>query len=74
MGNRKTKVINVDTLNKYVDLDRYPIYDLDCSAGQALIARARQKMQSSPLSPFPAKSAIKAAECISNRIVKWSRI
>ena len=49
MENRKTSVIDVDAINKYIDLNRYPIHDLDCGAGQALIARARQMMQSETL-------------------------
>lgn len=49
MRNRKANLTSVDSLDKYIDLDRYPIHDLDSSAGQTLIARARQMMQSDTL-------------------------
>jgi hypothetical protein len=31
MGNGKASVINIDRLDNYIDLDRYPIHDLDGS-------------------------------------------
>ena len=34
-----------DWLNDYVDLDRYPIHELDSSAGMALIGRAHEMME-----------------------------
>ena len=45
MANQHTENPQIERLNAYVDLDRYPIHDLDSNAGQALVAEAQAMMQ-----------------------------
>ncbi len=49
MTNRKSATSRSERLNDFVDLDRYPIHELDGSAGQALIAQAHEMMDSDTL-------------------------
>ena len=49
MENRQASEPRLDRLNTYIDLDRYPIHELDSSAGQALVAQAQQMMESDTL-------------------------
>lgn len=44
MKNPITKENHAQRLNFYVNLDRYPIHDLDSEAGKALIERSREMM------------------------------
>ena len=45
MANRPANLLHNDRLNAYVDLDRYPIHDLDSAAGRALIAESQAMMK-----------------------------
>jgi hypothetical protein len=49
MINRKSATIKKGCLNDYIDLDRYPIHDLDSNHGQALIAQAHKMMDGDTL-------------------------
>jgi len=46
MINRKSTTAINERLSDYVDLDRYPIHELDGDTGQALIAQALEMMDS----------------------------
>ena len=45
MANQPVPEIRFERLNKYVNLERYPIHEPDGIAGRALIAQARQMME-----------------------------
>ena len=49
MGNRKAGLTQVEWLNHFIDLDRYPIHELDSRAGQELITQAQDMMQTDTL-------------------------
>ena len=49
MVNQKSATVKKGRLNDYIDLDRYPIHDLDSNAGQALIAQAHEMMDGDTL-------------------------
>ena len=43
---------DIERLDFYVDLDRYPLHDLDSRTGKALIQRAHAMMQRDTLCQF----------------------
>ena len=45
MTNLNLDTAHLERLDAYIDLDRYPIHELDSQAGKALIAEAREMMQ-----------------------------
>jgi len=45
MANRNTENLQLDRLDAYINLDRYPIHDLDSPAGKVLIAEAQEMMK-----------------------------
>ena len=49
MINRKSATIKKRRLNDCIDLDRYPIHDLDNKHGQALIAEVAEHIAQHPL-------------------------
>ena len=49
MANQNLDTPRLERLDSYIDLDRYPIHDLDSPAAKALIARAQEMMQQDTL-------------------------
>ena len=45
MANPNLDTLHLERLDTYIDLDRYPIHDLDSPAGKALIAEAQEMMK-----------------------------
>ncbi|MDH3466969.1 MAG: hypothetical protein OES26_13875 [Gammaproteobacteria bacterium] len=50
MSNRDANNNNYECLAFYIDLDRYPIHDVDSRAGQALIVKSHEMMARDTLS------------------------
>ena len=48
MANRNLDTPHLERLDAYIDLDRYPIHDLDSPAGKALIADINDALEQLP--------------------------
>ena len=70
MTGQATSTANLDRLNFYIDLDRYPIHELDGNAGQALIRQAREMMQRDTLCLLEGFLRQKAVQQLSTEITQ----